>query len=300
VAHVVVRANAKVNLYLHILGRRPDGFHRLDSLVVFAAAHDRIEVSADRGLTLEIEGPFADALRRADAAGERNSVGRAARALAAAAGRTPEARIRLFKNLPIDAGLGGGSADAAAALRALVECWQLDRRILDDAGLALSLGADVPVCLHGRSAFVGGIGESIVPSPALPTFALLLAFPATGASTAEVFRGLEPPYGSDGRFSMPPPTADDLARILSSRRNDLTESTVGLVPDVAPALAAVAALPACRLARMTGSGTTIFGIFDDAPTAARAADDLRRQHGRWWVWSGELAPPPTPTSAVNG
>ena len=161
---VSVEAPAKINLFLHVTGRRPDGYHELESLVAFAAVHDRIEVWPDEGLRFEVDGPFADALP----AGAENLAVKAARALAAEAGIAAAARIRLYKGLPVAAGIGGGSADAAAALRALSALWRLSVPADRLAAVALGLGADVPVCLYARPGIVRGIGERIAPAPALP------------------------------------------------------------------------------------------------------------------------------------
>ena len=180
---IAVEAPAKINLFLHVTGRRPDGYHLLESLVAFAGVHDRIEVRAGEGLTLEIEGPFAAAL---DAGGENLAV-KAARALAAEAGIPPDARIRLHKALPVAAGIGGGSADAAAALRALSKLWRVSVPAERLGALALALGADVPVCLSGRPGIVRGIGERIAPAPVLPEAPMVLVNPAVPLSTADVF-----------------------------------------------------------------------------------------------------------------
>ena len=198
-------APAKVNLYLHVLGRRADGYHLLDSLVVFADEGDRIEVAPADDLRLTVSGPFA-----ADVpAGADNLVLRAARALAAAAHRPPAAAIRLEKRLPVASGVGGGSADAAAVLRALVRLW--DIAITDDAlaGLALSLGADVPMCLHGWPMFVGGIGEEIEPAPPLPGCGLVLVNPRVLLPTPQVFKARTGDFSALARFQEPPADAAD-------------------------------------------------------------------------------------------
>ena len=174
-------APAKVNLFLHVIGRRPDGYHLLDSLVVFAGCGDCLTVRESDRLSLEVDGPFAAALT-----GEGdNLVLRAARALAHATGNKPRGLLRLTKNLPVASGIGGGSADAAAALRLLARHW--GAAPAGDA-LALQLGADVPVCLAGRPARMQGIGEILRPAPALPAFGLVLVNPAVAVSTPLVFR----------------------------------------------------------------------------------------------------------------
>ena len=175
-------APAKVNLYLHVTGRRPDGYHLLDSLIVFADLCDTVTAAPAERLSLTLAGPFADALDGAD-----NLVSRAARALAAHAGRPPRATLRLVKHVPVAAGLGGGSSDAAAALRALIRLWGLSIEADELARLALELGADVPVCLAGHACFVGGIGDALTPAPALPSAPILLVNPGVAVPTTEVF-----------------------------------------------------------------------------------------------------------------
>jgi 4-diphosphocytidyl-2-C-methyl-D-erythritol kinase len=278
-------APAKVNLYLHVLGRRPDGYHLLDSLVVFATAGDLIEVVPAGGLHLTVEGPFAAGVP----AGDDNLVLRAARALAEAAGRPADAAIRLVKRLPVAAGIGGGSADAAAALRVLARLWGLDVRRERLADLALSLGADVPMCLGGRPAFVGGIGETIEAAPEMPPCGLLLVNPRQPLPTPQVFARRAGPFSTPGRFREPPADADELAALLDGRRNDLTDAAIAIVPDVAAVLTALAAAPGVLLARMSGSGATCFGLFESEEAAAAAARELRAVHAEWWMEAASVA-----------
>lgn len=276
-------APAKINLYLHVTGRRPDGYHLLDSLIAFADVHDDVVVERSDGLDLSIEGPFAAALTgEAD-----NLVLGAARALAAVAGIEPHARIRLVKRLPVAGGIGGGSADAAATLRALAELWQVpaDLPMVD---IALSLGADVPMCLAGRAAFVGGIGEDLAPPPPLPECAVLLVNPGTPLSTPAVFAARSGPFSEAARFGGPSDTAATLAERLARRRNDLEIPARTLQPAVRATIAALSAAPGCLLARMSGSGATCFGLFADDGDCAAAAQGLAQSHPDWWVAASRL------------
>jgi tetratricopeptide (TPR) repeat protein len=187
-------APAKINLHLAITGTREDGYHLLDSLVVFAGAHDVVRAAhSDDALTLDIEGPFAAGLT----AGPDNLVLRAARALAGLAGRPPYAKLVLEKNLPVASGIGGGSADAAAALRALARLWRLSVKPRDMHRLALSLGADVPVCLDSVPRRMGGIGDVLTSAPALPPYGMALINPGVGVATADVFRARRGPFSAD-------------------------------------------------------------------------------------------------------
>ncbi|WP_259781936.1 4-(cytidine 5'-diphospho)-2-C-methyl-D-erythritol kinase [Aestuariispira ectoiniformans] len=279
---VTVTAAAKVNLYLHVTGQRADGYHLLESLVAFTEFGDRLMVSPGEGLSLTIGGPFADGLTD----GPDNLILRAASELRDLCGVTLGAAIHLDKTIPVAAGIGGGSADAAAALTALCDFWDLnpDRTALDD--LALGLGADVPVCLHGRPAHMAGIGEEVTSAPDLPDLGVLLVNPLQGVSTPQVFKALNGAFGPADRI--PDAAFADPASFLAAlhtRRNDLMAPAVNIAPVVGEMLAALEGLDGCRLARMSGSGATCFGLFDDPGHAARAADVFRTTHPGWWAQS---------------
>jgi 4-diphosphocytidyl-2-C-methyl-D-erythritol kinase len=276
-------APAKINLYLHVTGRRADGYHLLDSLVAFAGVADRIELGPAPDLELVVDGPFADA----SGPPAQNLAFAAARALAAAAGVRAGARIRVTKHIPAAAGLGGGSADAAAVLAGLVRLWDLPENAVDLASIGLQLGADVPACLAGRPVFVGGIGEDIVNAPPLPAAGLLLVNPGVAVSTPSVFAGRRGGFSTAGRFSAAPSSAAEFAAILETRGNDLTEAACRLAPVVEDVLSAIGAAPGCRLARMSGTGATCFGLFDDEGSAAAALPSVRRNG--WWAVAATLA-----------
>jgi len=278
-----LRAAAKINLYLHVTGRRDDGYHLLDSLIVFTGLADELDLAPAAGMALSVEGEFAG---KAGAL-EDNLVLRAAHALARAAGIERGMSARLLKNIPAAAGLGGGSADAAAALKGLMRLWDIPAGSLDLPALALALGADVPVCLDGHPSFIGGIGESIEPAPRLPGAGLLLVNPGVELATPAVFARRRGGFSPPGRFSDAPANAAGLAALLADRGNDLTEAAIALAPVVGDVLAALAAAPGCHLARMTGSGATCFGLFDDEATAAAAAARMRRDG--WWVQPSRIA-----------
>ena len=278
-ADVRAAAPAKINLYLHVVGRRADGYHLLDSLVAFAGVGDTIAAGAAGDLEFALDGPFAS-----DLAGEGdNLVLRAARALAEAAGRPAAAHLALTKRLPVASGIGGGSADAAATLVALRTLWRLD---LDDAALArvgLALGADVPVCIAGRSSYMGGIGEEIAPAPVLPRAGLVLVNPRIALATPAVFKRRAGPFSAPARFTEPPRDARTLAALLAGRGNDLAAPARALVPAIDDVLAALAASPGCLLARLSGSGATCFGLYDDEAAAGRAAAWIAQRARAWWV-----------------
>jgi 4-diphosphocytidyl-2-C-methyl-D-erythritol kinase len=263
---------AKLNLALHVTGRRADGYHLLDSLVVFPRVGDLLEAEPAAGLSLTLTGPFAAVLD----AGADNAVLRAA-ALLRPPGRG--AALRLHKALPVAAGLGGGSADAAAALRLLARLWDA---ALPDPAAALGLGADVPVCLAGRPSRMRGVGEDLDPV-ALPPFWTLLANPGVPLATGAVFAALA---RADGAPMPDPPAFADAAGLfawLAGRRNDLEPPARALAPPVGATLAALAAQPGCALARLSGSGATCFGLFAAEAPARAASAALRRAAPDWWI-----------------
>ena len=274
-------ARAKVNLDLLITSRRPDGYHELDSLVAFADIGDELTIEPASDLTLELSGPFAADL----GADEDNLVLRAARRLAAAVGIAPRARLRLDKHLPVASGLGGGSADAAAALRGLRRLWELELSDQALVEIGQRIGSDVPVCLLSRPARMRGIGELIEPigMAALP---VLLVNPNRPLSTAAVF--LELSRAAIGPRPTDFPTAPDMAWLVRSR-NDLEIPARALLPVIGEVLQALANTQGCRLARMSGSGATCFGLFDASTQALAAAVNMARDHPDWWAAAGILS-----------
>lgn len=277
-------APAKINLYLHVVGRRDDGFHLLDSLVAFADVHDTVTAVEADDLTLAVTGPFGASL----AAEPDNLVLRAARALASAGGVRRGARMRLIKRLPVASGIGGGSSDAAAALRVLSALWRVKLAKNDLHKLALDLGADVPVCLGGRALYMGGIGDALSPAPALPRAGLVLVNPGSPLPTPPVFKARQGAFSTAARFADAPRDARALAGMLESRHNDLTQAATSLLPAIGAVLDELAASPGCHLARMSGSGATCFGLYDDPAAAAKAAAAIAKLRPGWWVAPGRL------------
>jgi 4-diphosphocytidyl-2-C-methyl-D-erythritol kinase len=272
-------APAKVNLFLHVTGRRADGYHLLDSLAVFGPAADRLTATTASGLSLALAGPFGESL----AAEPDNLVLRAARALAAEAGRPGGAALQLEKHLPVASGIGGGSADAAAALRLLNRLWGsgLDSAAL--ARIAAPLGADIPVCVASRPARMQGIGEVISAAPELPECGLLLVNPRVPVATPAVFRARQGGFSAPATLPTAWRDARAMAADLARLANDLEAPALGLCPVIADVLAALRAAPGCLLARMSGSGATCFGLF---PTAAAAEAAAAALPAAWWRWGG--------------
>lgn len=284
-SRLVEFAPAKVNLSLQVTGRRSDGYHLLDSLVVFAGVGDELSFEPSPRLELTISGPQAAGL----AADASNLVARAASALAKAAGIEPRAAIHLEKRLPVASGIGGGSADAAATLRGVNRLWGLGFDAERLAALGLPLGADLPVCVRGRPTHVSGVGEVLEPLPPLPPAWLVLVNPGQPLPTRDVF------LSRTGPFSAPPRLAAwndaaGLASALTARGNDLTMAACGIVPAITEILETLAVMPGCLLARMSGSGATCFGLFAEQRPAAAAAGSLAAAHPAWWTAAAPLLP----------
>jgi 4-diphosphocytidyl-2-C-methyl-D-erythritol kinase len=287
-------APAKINLTLHIFGRRADGFHELESLVAFAPFGDRLTLWPDRPLDLTVSGPMAaGAGPLAD-----NLVLRGARALSERIEGLRLGRFALVKRLPSGAGLGGGSSDAAAALRLIAKVNGLaleDPRIHD---AARATGADIPVCLDPRPRIMRGIGEVLSVPLLLPKLGILIVHPGLTLPTGPVFKALGLAPGqllAPSPFFSPPPQGgreaakrDALLVWLATERNDLEQAAISIAPQVADVLGAIAKLAGCRLARMSGSGSACFGLFDSVRAAAAAAKRLAAAHPSWWVRAGLL------------
>jgi 4-diphosphocytidyl-2-C-methyl-D-erythritol kinase len=279
-------AHAKINLTLHVTGKRADGYHVLDSLVLFTEFGDHLSARPARQITLEISGPFADKLSTTD-----NLVISAAKALEQALGEGRGAALHLEKNLPPASGMGGGSADAAATLRLLQKLWS---KTLPGDGvqtLALKLGADVPVCLAQAPAFMRGIGEDLDPVTLFPTLPVVLINPGVHVATPDVFRALNYNPANARCLAPKPPvftSAEDLLDWLSHTRNDLIAPAIRLSPEIGHVLELLDATKDCRLARMSGSGATCFGLFSNEKSAKAAARTVQKLNPDWWVQATKI------------
>ncbi|WP_339776880.1 4-(cytidine 5'-diphospho)-2-C-methyl-D-erythritol kinase [uncultured Thalassospira sp.] len=287
-------AQAKINLFLHVTGKREDGYHTLDSLVCFADIGDtlRARLRDDAILTLAITGPMADALDEGPP--RDNLVMRAATLLQEKYHVTRGAELILEKNLPVASGIGGGSADAAAALRVLCKLWRLDVPATDLADIALMLGADVPVCLTGGTVLMQGIGEQLTPLAPLPGFSLVLANPGKAVSTPAIFNARDGDFTEANLWPTTSGFGDvtSLADALRDCRNDLTLPAITLLPEICDVLDALARADGCLLARMSGSGATCFGLYPDADLADTAAAAIAEANPDWWVQSCKFAGSP--------
>jgi 4-diphosphocytidyl-2-C-methyl-D-erythritol kinase len=269
------RAAAKINLFLHVGAKRPDGFHPLQSLAVFTDLGDALAIAPASDLSLKIDGPFAQGL---DGEGD-NLVLRAARALG-----SQGAKLTLTKNLPVASGIGGGSADAAAALRGLNALWNSGKDNAALCEMAAAMGSDIPVCVLSTPSFMEGRGEILRAPDSMPRLPMLLVNPRVAVPTKDVFAALKDRSGAEmslprGRFH----DTADLLRFLETTRNDLEAPALALQPVIGEVLTAIAALPGALLTRMSGSGATCFGIFADDACCVRAAQILKETSPNWWV-----------------
>ncbi|WP_430474154.1 4-(cytidine 5'-diphospho)-2-C-methyl-D-erythritol kinase [Thalassospira lucentensis] len=280
------QAPAKINLFLHIIGKRDDGYHLLESLVCFTAVGDVLtgELREDGIVTLTITGPMATGLSLDDT--NDNLVLRAAHLLQQETKTTLGADLILDKRLPIASGIGGGSADAAAAIRLLCDMWKLDPAPATLSRIALSLGADVTVCLHGQTCLMSGIGDELTDLADLPPIPVLLINPGKAVSTPEIFKAREDEdfsqtglWNIDQEFN----SGAALADALSDCGNDLTLPATGILPEICDVLNALAREEGCLLARMSGSGATCFGIYDTTEQAERAANAIAQANPDWWI-----------------
>lgn len=285
---ITLTAPAKINLYLHITGKRDDGYHLLDSLT--APVHgiaDTISVKPAATLSLTITGPFAPQLLDDDP--KTNLVWRATVALAAHLKRAPDVAITLEKNIPPGAGLGGGSADAAATVKALLSFWDMSIGDADLHALLLSLGSDVPACYAGTPVHMRGTGDIIDPAPAVPPLPVVLIWPGVPSSTPTAYKAYRPPFSA--ATTLPPNfTADSLIEFLGKQGNNLYAPACQSVPVIADAMTALEQQDGLRLARMSGSGSACFGLFADDDSAQRAIDTISRSSpSSWWVRRGVLS-----------
>ena len=275
------KAPAKINLTLRVLGRRADGYHELESLVAFADLADKLELEPGGDATLEVTGPFAAAC----GAGADNLVLKAHAALRARIPGLKAGRFLLEKNIPVAAGIGGGSADAAAALRLLARANDLAREDPRLASAAIVVGADVPVCLDVKARVMRGVGELLSAPLMLPSFGAVLVNPGVPLATRAVFEAFAGQKGGTEPLRNLPRERDAMIEFLTNHGNDLSQAAIACAPVISEVLIALRALPGVRLVRMSGSGPTCFALFGSAGEAEAAAGRLQAERKDWWVRS---------------
>lgn len=272
-------APAKINLFLHITGKRDDGYHTLQSLMVFVDVGDELEFAPHDSLFIDIDGPFAGDMPEP----QDNLVYKAAQLLANDYHETVRGRITLNKRLPIASGIAGGSSDAATALAGLARLWGLP----DERGrlekLAQKLGADVPACLARKPVWAEGIGEKMTYMSEMPPLHFVLANPMKPTPTPEVFRRFRNKYSPIIQFSGRRKTAPEWIADMKIYRNDLLDAALEVTPEIRQVLDAISSTPGCHVARLTGSGATCFGVYDNDNAAMAAVNKIKQQYPRWWV-----------------
>ena len=277
---------AKINLYLHITGQRANGYHELDSLVSFANIGDEIRLIPATNFTFNIKGPFAQTLNT-----QNNLVVQAAQRLSKLYNKPLNVEITLTKNLPVASGIGGGSGNAAAAIRGLLALWGVPDNDSRLSELLLALGADVPVCFHGKAIHMGGIGEILSPVVPLEKIALLLVNPGKSCHTADIFAHHDQAFRSAAILPDQMQEQTNLITFLKETHNDLFAPACAVIPDIKNVIEDLYAQDGCQIARMSGSGATCFGLFESTRDSHNAAQAIRKNHPDWWVEAGFLNAP---------
>lgn len=284
---LTVNAPAKINLYLHITGKRSNGYHLLDSLCVFTDIADRITLKSADDLSLTITGPFAHTIAHENPC--TNLAWRAAQGLSEASGRHPGVAITLEKNIPPGAGLGGGSSDAAATVKGLEQLW--NTRLTDDARehLLQSLGSDVSACYEAVPLVMRGVGDIILPAPGLPDLPLVVVYPDKPSSTPAAYKNYTGPFSAEVALPSSFKDVREAAAFIGRQKNDLRAPAIMNVPEIESALDSLSAQDGILLPQMSGSGSACFGIFETAAHAERAATAISSSYPRWWVRHGGLS-----------
>ena len=275
---IKVTAHAKVNLTLHVVGQRANGYHELQSLVCLTEFGDQIHLTPAADFSFQVIGPYAAGIPVDD----RNLVVQAAKFMAKKHSKTLDCQIILEKNLPMASGIGGGSSDAAAMMRALSQYWSVP---LPNADELMALGADIPVCMTTGLTLMEGAGEDVTQLSTAPNWGVVLVNPNVGVSTPAVFNALNSKHN--------PPMQDVAENCvdiewLGDQRNDLEPPAMAMVPEVLAVVDAISAAPHCQMARMSGSGATCFGLFANTEHANAAVERLQRAHPNWWVVATKL------------
>lgn len=287
-----VFAPAKLNLFLHVRGRRRDGYHLLESLVAFADVGDSLEIEEAESFSFEISGPFSKSFEKQTGyADDQNLVVRSARLLSQIVGKPLSLKIKLIKNLPLSSGLGGGSSDAAACIWGLQNFWGLSKNEAYIAPLLLKLGADVPVCYACEPQIMRGIGEDLSPAPVMPEIPILIVNPNKPCNTKDVFSFYDQAYSDV--ISVPKHFSDlyHLIDFLRTTRNDLYEPALHIVPEIKNVLHSLDSQDGSLFSRMSGSGASCFGLFESAEHCDNAAQQIQNENPDWHVFAATLNSP---------
>jgi len=275
-----ISAPAKINLFLHVTGKRDDGYHLLESLVGFTDVADEITISPSSKFQVSFDGPFSELLDKHD-----NLIISAAEIIAEYAGKSLDMiDLHLTKNIPLGAGLGGGSADAAATVRGLIDYWNLEIKENDLQALLLKLGADVPVCYAGSSSIMRGIGEDIQEIEIPNNIPVLLIHPGASNSTVQIFKNYNKKFSQEIKITQNDfLDKDAVTSFLQKQENDLTDSAIETTPIIQNILGILSEQKGCALSRMSGSGSCCFGVFDTIEQAKNAKKNIAHHYPDWWV-----------------
>ncbi len=287
-------APAKINLYLHVTGRLDNRYHTLDSLIGFADIGDTVTIKPAQNFTFTTSGPFSKGFSTKELDSSPSSSNLAVRAtwlISHALNKTPDFEIHLTKNLPMGAGIGGGSSDAATILWALMDYWKKspDEEVLNT--IMLELGADVPACLDCRPKFISGIGDVIEPAHDLPEYPIVLVFPGKQCATHKIFQNFHATYKEAITNSDKMRIADNALTFIKAQNNQLTSAAIEEVPEIQNVLNALDKSQNCLLSRMSGSGSTCFGLYNDMNEAQEAAHNISKENPDWWVKTATLNRP---------
>lgn len=289
-----VFAPAKINLYLHITGKRSDGYHLLDSMICFTDIGDTIVLQESDHFTFQVEGPFARSFQAADkdaGRGSSNLVVKAIWALSDIVDRQPNFRLTLKKNTPLGGGIGGGSSDAAATLWALSEWWNLPPYASYMNSLMLELGTDVPACYSCNTTRIQGVGEHLKEAPEIPELPILLVHPAKPCFTKDVYQTFKGAFQDDISIPEDFVSTQDFIDFLKTTSNDLIEAAIACVPEISVVLDKLDTQDGALITRMSGSGSTCFSLFENEGSCFQAAENIIRNHPQWWVRTGTIGRP---------
>jgi len=274
---LTVLAPAKINLFLYINGKKTDGYHTLQSHVMFADVGDKISIEPYNTYELSINGEFSKGLDTDD-----NLITKAVYGFCNLIKRPPHFKIKLDKNIPIGAGLGGGSSDAAGVIKGLINILNVDTSTINLSPLLETLGADVPACFYGQSCFAEGIGEKITPLPG-PSLYALLVYPNTHCSTADIFKNLNIEFSKKIEIEKNFSTSHDLISYIKMQKNDLAQSAIAKFPEIINCLHVLESQENSLLTRMSGSGSTCFNLFENIQDAKKAQKLIKEKYPEWWV-----------------
>jgi 4-diphosphocytidyl-2-C-methyl-D-erythritol kinase len=282
---VFEKAHAKINLYLHVTGKLESGYHTLDSLFVFTDFGDDIYVQKSKETSFEISGKFSSDLKKDK---KNNLVMKAYELLKKEFNINENAKITLIKNLPIASGVGGGSSDAGATIRALQKLWDIETSQEQINNLALKIGADVPSCVYAKPCFVSGVGEKIIPAGKVEEFGILLVNPLIEISTPEIFKNRRDGFSKSCPFEIKGASKSDVIKELSYRKNDLYNPASLIAPEIKDVISETSKTKGCLLSRMSGSGATCFGLYKDSEQAKQAKEELEKRLKGYWIESSKI------------